>query len=68
MQTIFVVKETHSNTISDWTIEEYLEEINRERSNDWTDYTADDLKEENGYLKELFEEARYFELITVKAK
>jgi hypothetical protein len=66
MQLTFVVKETHSNTISDWTIEEYLEEINRERSNDWTDYTANDLTEENNYLKDLFEEARYFELITVK--
>ena len=66
MQLTFVVKETHSNTISDWTIEEYLEEINRERSNDWTDYTANDLTEENNYLKDLFEEARYFELIKVK--
>lgn len=65
MELIFVVKETHSNTISNWTIEDYLEEINRDRSSDWTDYTEKDLTEENNYLKDLFEEARYFELIVV---
>lgn len=68
MELIFVVKETHSNTISNWTIEDYLEEINRDRSSDWTDYTEKDLTEKNNYLKDLFEEARYFELITVKTK
>jgi len=61
----FTVKETHSNTVSEWTVEDYLEEINRDRSNEWTDYTADDLTEENSYLKDLFEEARYYELLNI---
>jgi len=65
MKLIFVVKETHGNTVSNWTIQDYLEEINRDRSSDWTDYTENDLTEENQYLKNIFEEARYYELLNV---
>ena len=66
MKLTFVVKETQGNTISNWDIDEYLEEINRDRSSDWIEIKKEDITKENNYHKEMFEEARYFELIKVK--
>ena len=65
MKTIFTIRETQGNTIFDISMEDYLEEVNRERDEDWVDFTERDLTEENNYLKELFEEARYYELLKV---
>jgi hypothetical protein len=61
----FIVKETHGNTVSEWSVQDYLEEINRDRSNEWTDYTLEDILTSKDSLKSLFEEARYYELLSV---
>lgn len=65
MERIFKIKCLHTNEVMVWLLEEYLEEINRDRSVDWVEITVDDIVESRNYCKDIFEEARYYELIEV---
>ena len=41
----FILKEIESGEQFDWNIYDLLEEINRDRSEDWTDYNESDWEE-----------------------
>lgn len=41
----FIVKDLHDGDILEWTLEEVLEEINRDHSPDYTPYDKTDWKE-----------------------
>jgi len=43
------IQELSTGKIMDWTIEQILEEINRDRSEGWTPYNKDDWRE--GWLE-----------------
>ena len=43
--TIFQVRCLETNKVYMWSILDVLYEINRDRSEDWTDYTAEDWRE-----------------------
>ena len=62
----FTIKETMAGQVFDISVEDYLEEINRDRLEDWVVITEKDLTEENDYMRDLFEEARYYLLVGVK--
>ena len=42
----FIVTDTNYQTQKLWTSEELLEEVNRDRSEGWTDYNEQDLQED----------------------
>ena len=55
----FSVLDTHSGIVKKWTIKEILEEINRDRSNEWINYDESDWRE--GW--EEWVEGDYYKLI-----
>lgn len=41
----FKVRDLHTNEIQDWAMKDVLEEINRDRSDTWSEYNETDWKE-----------------------
>jgi hypothetical protein len=54
------VRDVETGKVTTWTLNEVLEEINRDRSEDWTDYDASDWRE--GW-RDWVQDDGYFELI-----
>ena len=61
---IFVVKDLETGETSEWTIDEILAEINRDHSEEFTDYDRSDWRE--GW--EQFAEGDYITLVDVRDK
>ena len=54
------VRDVETRKVLTWTLNQVLEEINRDRSEDWTDYDASDWRE--GW-RDWVQDDGYFELI-----
>ena len=59
------VRDTETGNIFTWTLTQVLEEINRDRSEDWTDYDTSDWCE--GW-RDWVQDDGYFELVDVIAE
>ena len=58
------VRDVETRKVLTWTLNQVLEEINRDRSEDWTDYDTSDWRE--GW-RDWVQDDGYFELVDVGA-